>query len=617
MDGMFQVIKINGTLVSPDSFSIVGTAFIISTLSNNPNEHYLLTAYHCISESYVNNKMKEIRVCGNDDVQYEVEVVHPECAVSYNGYIYNDFALLKIISQIKYEEYEVGDVPPLPTECYIRGAPLHFSKITRFTPFEGKIFMPEFEKDTNEKILVFDIRTKTVFDTEFGFPKNQQDILGGLSGSPILTKHNNKLIVVGIFARIHIDGSASKCYGVPISNVVTTCLLPNKLSNGLILKKHIEKKSEIVSEDAQVYMDTLLKDPLSFSLEDCDSEVEIWNTVSNQFYHGFAMDDLFFKVISSTDFLRYSYDAQIVIRYCLARLLFKRGKRKSACEQFHQIQMIDSHLSRNVQKRISALISSRMAVEFEIKNPQLELDQIRHSGETIENLKDVNSDYIANESASTISRGLMNFFGQMDLHDTSPSIKYAMKEIFNQHSLLLKKHPLPLQKQDVVNTALSWLMNIWEIGDKINIEKLQEEALTGFKQAMKRRNTIFHIQSLVAYSVSLLIIDSKGQALTGLFVVSLLMRTENLNLTHEGISQLLKFIKEQYINVFILFKLFFNLCFVNEKAFLEKASIYCTDIPTRIISFSVSKAHFIFDEFYKPLGKDIYLGEVNSTIEFL
>lgn len=616
MEGLFQIVEYENPSSASDKVTVLGTAFAIQSPPANSHVYYLLTAYHNISESFA--KGNPILVRDAHFTCYSVEIVYPDIFHSFTGSIFDDFALLKLVADREYHTFVIGQTSN-PHHCYIRGAARYFSNTLVFTSFKGELFWsePSAEK-RDEKILVLDIDTKSLFDMETGSYVDQQKILGGMSGGPVIIVQEEKEIVVGLFAHIHPDGSASKCYGIPMESIITKCLLPR----GLYSTVHTDGTSGPAMQinsmpDVQIYMDLLFNGTRGFSLEDCSLEAKIWNAISNQFYHGFAVDETFYRAIASDNFSQYSYDAQVATRYYLARLLFKRGKKNAAYEQFSQIKEVQRQLSATVNQRITALIAARNAVESAAVDPQLQLDQIRQCRDELSDLSTADGIYIANELASVSGRGLTNLFGQLAIQDYSYSLKNAIKDIFAEHGSLLSKYPIPLQKQDVVNTAISWLTNLWGIWERPDVERLKSDVLIGFRQAVKRQNSIFHIQSLIAYSISLLLEENKRQALTGLFLSALLMHASNLKLTHEGIGQLLRYIKISYQDVYFIFELYYNLHQVDNKIFLEKSSIYNIGVNAVVLGGLVQHANSIRDLVYQTLGQDIYLGDVENVMALL
>lgn len=619
MYGLFQLVKSDASPSKTDNYKIIGTAFAIQTLHDSSCEYYLLTAYHNISESFA--KSEEVIIRDSNQSFHSVEIVYPTIFQSFSGSsISNDFALLKLITDAEYDRYVIGQIVP-PRKCYIRGAANYFSGITQMTPFQGEMLSCEYEtRFPDEKVIVLDVETKPIFDEQKSIPIDQQDVIEGLSGSPVIVIQDQKEVVAGVFVRLYHDGSASKCYGVPVSAIIEKCLLPRGLYSNIRMDEG-EKTGQELSlgypQSVELYIDLLFDAPEVFSLEDYQQETAIWDKISNQFYHGFAVDTIFYRAIESDWFGYYSYDTQATIRYYLAKFLFKRGRPRAAYEQFTQILKITKYLSANVSKRMEILLTARGTVEAEIKQPQFELDQIRQCRDQIGNLREVDEIYISNEIASVMGKGLTNLFGQLQKQDYSDSIKYAIKDIFNEHSNLLRKYPVPLQKQDVVNTSLSWLTNLWGIGETTDQEKLTRDVSIGFQQAVKRRNAIFHIQSMIAYSISLLIVEEKKRALTGLFVVALLMREKGLKTTHEGIAQLLRYINVSYHSFFVFFQLYLECFDKDEKIFLEKSSLYSIGITPIGIGALLQRAHYIMDKIYQPLGADTFLADMENVVGLL
>lgn len=611
-DGLFQIVK---SQARSDDRIVVGTAFAIQTPQAASQEYYLLTAYHNISEALA--KQETILVRDASACCYPVEILYPDAYHPLSGNIPEDFALLKLISDKKYAKFSIGQVSE-PMQCYIRGAALYFCDTTQFTTFRGEVFWSEPSSNTpEENILVLDISTKNVFNDGYAPVADQQRILKGMSGGPIIILQGKKPIAIGLFTRIYPDGSASKCYGIPMETIINKCLLSRGLYS--IYKNPVDAQAWQAdnSIDVLLYVDLLLENPTNFSLEDPSTEVRIWNKVSNQFYHGLAVDKAFYKTVASENFPKYSYDAQVAIRYYLARLLFKRGEKKAAYKQFTSISEVQKHLSGNVRQRVLTLIDARVAVESEVVNPQLQLDRIRLCTDKLSNLVMTDSIYIANELASVNGRGLTNLFDQLRMEDYSSSLKKAIAEVFDVHCQLLEQYPVQLQKQDVVNTSIRWLANLWGIWEKTDAEMLRKDAIQGSVQARKRQNAIFHIQAVAAYSISFLIEGSKKKALTGLFLSALLMRMENLKLTHEGINQLLRYVRINYFVEYLLITLFFEYCQENSERFFQEVSKYNDQISSATIGSAVMNAQYIFKAEYQSQGSDIFFSDIEKVIELL
>ncbi len=237
MDGLFQVVRELKNHNSNDrKFSIIGTAFVIATNTPKEYEYYLLTAYHCICESFV----KEGDVLLRDSIGniYSSEIVFPKEYIQ-NKHMGNDYALLRLISSKKYETFNYTLIIA-DQNCLIRGASEYYSKICPFTPFKGSILSEETLSSVSlEKILVMDVDTKDVKDKTRTTSIDQQNVLGGLSGSPILIEKEGKKNVVGIYTRIYGDGSASKCYGIPIKKLLKIALFRLDYVHSLLLPQKL------------------------------------------------------------------------------------------------------------------------------------------------------------------------------------------------------------------------------------------------------------------------------------------------------------------------------------------------------------------------------------------
>lgn len=616
--GLFQIVKKGCGLSTSNEFNIIGTAFAIQTIHDLPWTYYLLTAYHNISEAYA--KHEPVLIRDDSDRFYTAEIIYPNLFRPFNGTIAKDYALLKLVAHTEYLVYSLGNIT-LPSKCYINGAVNYFSSITKFTPFRGEILSTERSLiDSDEEILVLDLLTKSISDSSTNLQINQQNIIAGMSGAPITVYENGQEFLAGVFVRLFPDGVASKCYGIPVDLIISECLLPN----GLYSKSYLEDANETYISssvptlyDDRLFINLLFDDPATFQLDDCVSETKFWNKVSNQFYQGFPIDRVLYNVTCSNNFSRYRYDVQVAIRYYLARLLFKRGRNHDAYNQFSKVSEITKHLSSQTAQRFSVLMDARDIVESETKNPLFELDQIRFCHEKIRNLRIADEIYIANEIASVIGRGLTNLYNQLEADSCSDSLKSLINDIYCEHSALLTQYPVPLRKQDIVNTSLGWLTNLWKISANVDDVKLFQDIQVGFCQAANRKNSIFHIQVLIAYSIYLLIKDERKPSLTVLFVVALLMHEKNLKISHEGISQLLRYMQLNYLPFFSIFCIFTKYCNEDERVFLEKSNLYSVDVSSCSIGALVQRAHYIIDNIYLPLDQEIYFNNLENLLELI
>lgn len=214
-------------------------------------------------------------------------------------------------------------------------------------------------------------------------------------------------------------------------------------------------------------------------------------------------------------------------------------------------------------------------------------------------------------------KGLTNFFGKLMTNDFSPSIKDAISEILDLHTMLLQNYPVQLQKQDVVNTSLKWLTNLWSIHGAIDEKELSNDIKKGFEQSLKRKNSIFYIQSMNAYAISLLLRNEISRAFNTFFLVIDLLHREKISMSHEGVKQLFLYVKDKFPKYYMLIKLYYDNS-SNIKLFAEKASFYTIDFPKNMnLSLHVQFVQAIVKDYYAPLRKDIFLANTSKIIELL
>ena len=259
---------------------------------------------------------------------------------------------------------------------------------------------------------------------------------------------------------------------------------------------------------------------------------------------------------------------------------------------------------------------ARKTIESAVHDPQQDLDQIRVSGETIINLRGTNRLYNANEYASITGKGLTNIFGLLKEEDYSISVKKAIADVFDIHTELLKDNPLPLQKQDVVNTSLRWLTNLWGIRVRTDEIQLHKDAIIGFQQSVKRKNSIFYIQSMIAYAISLLLQNQEIQATKSFFLVVLLMKIENISMRHEGIRQLFHYVKSKFPNYYEITVLFYKFS-DDVKQFATKSAFLSTKLTEKMLCILVESAKTLVNDYYIPLGKNIFLANTNDVLQLL
>ena len=595
LNGLFQVLNYRN--------DIIGTAFAISYL-NEKNQYLLLTAYHVVSESIATKKVILLR--SDEGSKFEAIVIYPQNISSKYREYGSDFAILKIDTAKVIDIFELKAFHQ-PHSCLVRGAIPYYD--TMFTTLGGNFYWNEkiySENTISKKTLQLSLKTKPVFTDGKMKPLDQQEILRGLSGAPIIVESNEKNICAGVMSYIFPDGSASQCYGVPSQNVIDIFDIINMNlgipKNGDVLTD----KTFISNAELSSIANLIFEQPNIFSLENPDVEVETWNKISDLFYKGIAIDSVLEKIIYSNVSINYSNDAIIALRYFYARLLFKRGLTEKAFNEFYEVKNLFRKVSKVVVERMDALINVRSIAEDKKLNSSYNtIDKLKYAADKLINLSSVNDVYKAYEISSMYGRGLINIFS--DSLDFSQSEKESICDLLRQHSAFLEKYPKKLCRQEIVNIAIRWLVNIWQLDSSIDYELFMEDISSGFRQSEIRKNSIFHIQSLIAYAILKLIVNETGNATTILLLVAHLMKKERLSLEHEGISQLLLYIKENYNKYYAVLGNCYLYLNVSETKIIDSCGHY---IDKNVIRNSLEKENRIFNLNY--LNNDLFMVQFND-----
>ena len=556
---IFRVV----TDISPQE--ILGTAFGIKTFEDN-NRYYLLTAYHVISE--LEAKGRPILVKDENDNLFSVVKVFPEKLSAEYRKFGQDYALLEMYSDIRYQTFEIAIIDKR-LECFVRGAVPHYSTI--FTSINGKILGEE-RIFKQKKVLQIKLDTSLIFDDRNNFIP-EQEILRGLSGAPVLVELDGELVCVGVLGNLERDYTGSLEYAVPIKTIVEDCL--RQLN--IVYRLFNEKKENNILFCHDALIELAIGDTDEFLFSEERLEQEAWNRLSNLFYKGIPIDILLSNTIESEYFSKYNAEVKCAILYFYARLLFKRSKSRLAFETFQNIMAMLCGVSSSTRVKLETLINSRSAIERKIELPCETLNAIRYAGDKIINLPNTSDEYISNELASMYGRGLTNLF--------SVSIEYSRQEkedlskIYLEHKSLLEKNPIKLCKQDVVNTSLQWYLGYWGINKEFDLQSLSAAVLNGFVQSKKRKNSIFYIQIMIAYGILFAQNEEKMQSVKILLLSVKLMHKEKIRLGHEGIKQLLLILKEKYLSLYAVF----DIAYATQMnmQFFSKASLCQVDLGVK------------------------------------
>lgn len=476
-----------------------------------------------------------------------------------------DYAMLEMYSDIKYRTFEIAIIEER-LECFVRGAIPHYSTI--YTSIDGKIL--GVEKIFNQKkVLQIKLETDLIFDSQNKVIP-EQEILRGLSGAPVLVDLNGGVVCVGILGNLERDNRGSLKYAVPMRTVEEDCLKQLNITYRLFNKN--EKNNIFFQNEALIELAFGDTDEFLFSEEDLEQNA--WNKLSDLFYKGIPIDTLLSNIIESDVFQKYNAEVKCAVLYFYARLLFKRSKNKLAFGVFHDITNMLSGVSSNTRIKMEALINSRSAIERKIELPNETLNAIRYAGEKIINLPNTSDEYVSNELASMYGRGLTNLFSINS--DYSFQEREDLSKIYLEHSYLLKKNPIRLCKQDVVNTSLQWYLGYWGINKEFDIQRLSVAISDGFIQSKKRKNSIFYIQSMIAYGIWCALNNKAIQAVKILLLSVKLMNKEKVHLNHEGIKQLLLILKEKYLSLYAVFEIAYRTPMVAQ--FINKVSLFQVDL---------------------------------------
>lgn len=389
----------------------------------------------------------------------------------------------------------------------------------------------------------------------------------------MLVELDGELVCVGVLGNLERDYTGSLEYAVPIKTIVEDCL--RQLN--IVYRLFNEKKENNILFCHDALIELAIGDTDEFLFSEERLEQEAWNRLSNLFYKGIPIDILLSNTIESEYFSKYNAEVKCAILYFYARLLFKRSKSRLAFETFQNIMAMLCGVSSSTRVKLETLINSRSAIERKIELPCETLNAIRYAGDKIINLPNTSDEYISNELASMYGRGLTNLF--------SVSIEYSRQEkedlskIYLEHKSLLEKNPIKLCKQDVVNTSLQWYLGYWGINKEFDLQSLSAAVLNGFVQSKKRKNSIFYIQSMIAYGILCALNEEKMQAVKILLLSVKLMHKEKIRLGHEGIKQLLLILKEKYLSLYAVF----DIAYATQMnmQFFSKASLCQVDLGVK------------------------------------
>lgn len=372
-------------------------------------------------------------------------------------------------------------------------------------------------------------------------------------------------------ANLERDQAGSVKYAVLMKTIVEECLNPLHITYDLF---EGQKSTGNLLQDDEAFIELAIENTEDFIFAEESLEQKAWNKISDLFYKGVQVDILLKHAIESEIFLRYSAEVKCAILYFYARILLKRNKKDSAFQMFNKISSMFLNVSQQSKMKLNALITSRSAIEREIKIPGETLRSIRYGGDKISCLSNTSNEFISYELASMYGRGLTNVFScNMDF---STQDKEEILKIYTFHENLLKSNPEQLCKQDVVNTSLQWYLGYWRINTEFDLQRMDVAVRNGFRQSKKRKNNIFYIQSMMSYGIMKAFDNKNIDAVKILLLSVKLMYDTKVRLIHEGIRQLLVILEEENLVLYAMVKLAYETQM--DERFLKKIELYKIDL---------------------------------------
>lgn len=128
----------------------------------------------------------------------------------------------------------------------------------------------------------------------------------------------------------------------------------------------------------------------------------------------------------------------------------------------------------------------------------------------------------------------------------------------------------------MVNTSLQWYIGFWGINKEFDLHSLSIAVNNGFYQSKKRKNSIFYIQSMISYAILNLLNGEKVRAVKALLLSVKLILSEKVQLSHEGIKQLLFILKEKCVPLYATVELAYTMQM--EYGFYNKVALYDVDL---------------------------------------
>ena len=372
--------------------------------------------------------------------------------------------------------------------------------------------------------------------------------------------------------------------------------------NNQDLEDKDSKKQNLISPEVLVY--TLFDNPDDFLFSDEKQEQMIWNKISNMFFRGIPIDSTLEKALASPEIKYINAEVRCALLYSYGRLLYKRGKAKSGEEAFQKVRSLFGDISSTSRCKVQSLIDGRLLIEsdFFARKPE----KIRFAGCKIASIPCASDEYIAHETASIYGKGVINLF--LAVKNFTKCESSDILNIYREMVNLYNRYPTILSKQDLFITTMEWCIGLWSVDSSL-FDSYESTISKGFLQSKLGKNDLFHITCLLAYGIYLVKNENKVNAMIIFLLCCMLMKSINLRVDHEGISQLLVYLKEYYPNYYLTFQTMYNYC-NQDKVLIEKMSklgVYSFDGTW---SFIVDYSSHIYKDLYAHLfhqgSKKIY-----------
>ena len=586
--GLFHVI--NGK-----TEETLGTAFAVKQ-ANNTN-YYVITAFHVVAEAIALGEPIIIR--DEERSCHSIRMISSQLDSEEYCHPGKDYAVFELVTAIQYDSFFISTSENLLQQCYIRGTGIHFK--TEFIRIIGQVLGVEKEKNT-------DINTLTIKMPVYSYsPKSDllkdQDVLKGMSGSPIVVLTGEREECIGVLGNVGQDRNGFVRYGVPISNVLSDPCFAT---------------TDPIFEQSKNYSDIDYKitflfenDPNDFVFYDEVMDQLMWKKISNSFFRGIPIDDELDKILLSEEIKTYSAEVRMALYYYYSRLLFKRGRIDYGQKALSHSLELEKSVSQKSREKLFALANGRMLIE----NSKLfkSAEQVRFAGFNISEIPEASDSYIAYETASLYGKGLINLFSIKN--EFSSSEKEDMKRIYQEQTRLFNNHKEVLERQDVVITAVEWYLGLWKIDSSIT-DAFENTIKKGFSQSKIRKNDIFHLQSLIAYSIYLLQTAHNNSAMIILTLCAIIMRNLKIYPNHEGIAQLLYFMRHNYRKEHATLQIIFSSTSQNEiLSKLDSMDVDTVTAPWKsIIEYAIEIYQELYVCFLEGNKKTIYNVKLNDIM---